>query len=169
MRRCNKNNCSTCPYVKVGTEVQAWATEAKVKINASGNCDTTNLIYCITCNKCNQNYIGETKRPLKVRFGEHLGYVRNKKLNEPTGHHFNLPGHNITMMEITLLEKIWSSSTNLRKIRESKYIQDFDSFYNGINQRRCSSKNKNKIPIFTTISKFFKWGFNTPKTLKNTV
>ena len=59
-----------------------------------------------------------------MRFGEHLGYVRNKKLNEPTGQHFNLPGHNITMMEVTLLEKIWSSSTNLRKIRESKHIFD---------------------------------------------
>ena len=69
-------------------------------------------------------------------FKEHIGYVENKKLNEPTGKHFNLPGHNITMMEITLLEKIWSSSPNLRKIRESKFIQDFDSFYNGINQRR---------------------------------
>ena len=42
VKRYNTNNYSICPYVKVGTE-------AKVKINISGNCDTVNLIYCITC------------------------------------------------------------------------------------------------------------------------
>ena len=36
-------------------------------------------------------YVGETGREFKMRLKEHLGYVRNSKLNEPTGLHFNLP------------------------------------------------------------------------------
>ena len=104
------------------------------------NCETENLIYAITCLKCLQQYIGETCRTLKKRFSEHQGYVRNKKLNEPTGYHFNLPGHNISMMQITVLEKVWNGSTAIRKTREKMYIRKFQSLQHGINRTDWSSQ-----------------------------
>jgi hypothetical protein len=72
---------------------------------------------------------------LVARFREHLGYVRNKKLNEPTGNHFNLRGHDISMMKITVLEKVWTNSWALRRIRESMYINKFKSKYHGFNKK----------------------------------
>ena len=80
------------------------------------------------------NYIGETKHPLDKRFRQHLGYVNNMKLNEPTGYHFNLPNHDASMMKISVLEKIWKS-TNIRKIRESMYISKFESLHQGMNRK----------------------------------
>ena len=50
----NKTNTSTCP------------------INKEVNCQTKNVIYCITCKKCNVQYIGETERTLMERFCVHL-------------------------------------------------------------------------------------------------
>ena len=135
MKRCKKPNCPTCPFVIVGKEVKCEITGIKFKINYYSDCDTINLIYCILCTKCRQNYIGETSRSLDARFREHLGYVRNKKLKEPTGFHFNLPGNDISMMQITILEKVWSSSTALRRTRESHYIQEFQSKYQGMNRK----------------------------------
>ena len=45
-----------------------------------------------------------------------LGYVRNSKLNEPTGLHFNLPGHKISMLKASILEKCFHSSLhNIQK------------------------------------------------------
>ena len=128
-------NCGTCPFVTEGNRVKSQVTGELFDINYASDCNTQNLVYCIVCTKCKQNYIGETKRPLRVRCGDHLGYVRNQKLNESTGYHFNLPGHNITMIQITVLEKIWSSSDALRKERETMYINKFESKYLGLNRK----------------------------------
>ena len=38
-------------------------------------CNTKNVIYMVQCNRCNLQYIGETKRRLKDRFNEHRSAV----------------------------------------------------------------------------------------------
>ena len=121
MRKCNKNGCRTCAFVNEGKQVKSEVTGEKFTINYQSNCQTSNLIYCIVCLKCKVNYIGETKHTLDTRFRQHLCYVNNKKLNEPTGYHFNLLNHDVSMMQITVLEKIWKSG-NIKKIREKMYI-----------------------------------------------
>ena len=50
--------------------------------------------------------IGESERPFKDRIGEHKGYVRTNKLNEPTGEHFNNPGHDLSDLKVIVLEKM---------------------------------------------------------------
>ena len=52
--------------------------------------------------KCDDKYIGESERPLKIRFSEHKGYVENNKLNEATGEHFNKKGHSSSDMKNTI-------------------------------------------------------------------
>ena len=134
MKRCNKNGCRTCPFVNETKQVKSEVTGENFPINYPSNCQTSNLIYCIVCLKCKVNYIGETSKTLDQRFRQHLGYVNNKKLNEPTGYHFNLPNHNISMMQISVLEKVWKSD-NIRKIRETMYISKFDSKHHGMNRK----------------------------------
>ena len=80
-------------------------------------------------------YIGESDRSMKERFGEHKGYVANQHLHRATGHHFNLPGHKIHHMEITILEKIHSKNEKVRKTRESMFIEHFNTKYKGINRK----------------------------------
>ena len=85
-----------CPFVVQGKEVRATASEAVVAINKPVDCQTKNAIYCISCSKCTQQYIGETDRSIQARFSEHKGYVANKHLNKATGNHFNQePEHQI--------------------------------------------------------------------------
>ena len=48
------------------------------------------------------------ERTLALRNNEHRGYVRNEKLDKATGEHFNLPGHNMSDIKITVLEKVKS-------------------------------------------------------------
>ena len=77
-----------------------------VAINKPVHCQTKNAIYCISCSKCDQQYIGETDRSLQARFSEHKGYVLNKYLNKARGRHFNQPGHRISDMQATTIEKV---------------------------------------------------------------
>ena len=68
MFKCNKQ-CHLCPFIKETKEVKGngvvW------KINKKFNCETENISYLIHCEKCNEQYIGETERSLKERLGEH--------------------------------------------------------------------------------------------------
>ena len=62
-----------------------------------------------------QQYIGEMDRSLQARFSEHKGYVLNKYLKKATGRHFNQPGHRISDMQVSILEKVHNSDINFRK------------------------------------------------------
>ena len=67
--RCGKN-CATCPYICDGlrTNYTSFSTGETRPIKSNLTCETKNLIYMIQCNRCNLQYIGETKRRLKDRF-----------------------------------------------------------------------------------------------------
>ena len=59
-------------------------------------------------------YVGETKRILKYRFAEHRGYVNNSD-ETATGQHFNLPGHSLSDLTVTILEKVRSNDSRAKR------------------------------------------------------
>ena len=128
--------CPICPYIQEGKVVRSTQSDKIVEINANISCSSKNLIYCLPCDKCGKQYIGETERELKERIQEHLGYIRNSKLNQATGEHFNLDGHFIFDMKVTVIEKLHKTDRATREIRESMYIRDFHSELSGINKSK---------------------------------
>ena len=105
-----------------------------MEVNAPVNCFSNHIVYCISCIHCGQQYIGESHRSLKERFGEHRGYVRGEKLNKATGEHFNLEGHSISDMRIQIVEKIFTKNGFFRKEREKMFINKFDTKRKGLNK-----------------------------------
>ena len=73
---------------------------------------------------------GNTSRKDKIN----LGYVKNKHTNKITGAHFNLTGHRQSDMEISIIEKIHSTSEQYRKQREKMFISRFNTKYKGMNK-----------------------------------
>ena len=104
MTKCN--NCVICPFVRESKTVQSTASKCTVDINRPVNCQTRNILYCITCTKCS---FGESERTLKERFSEHKGYVVNNKITKATGEHFNQKEHKVSDMSVTVLENVFSS------------------------------------------------------------
>ena len=97
------------------------------------DCNTSNVIYKISCKKCGKNYIGETSRPVCDRIKEHIGYIINVD-DQPTGRHFNSYGHSLEDMSWLAFEKIYQNDTYYRKERESLWIEQFNSIQpNGMN------------------------------------
>ena len=95
MNKCGK--CSICPFIKEGKEIKIQ-NKPNWSINKRVDCDSTNIIYLIECSKetCKERYVGETERRLKDRLADHRVYVTNKVVTQPTGAHFNLPGHSVS-------------------------------------------------------------------------
>ena len=133
MRKCN--NCPICPFVQPGKTVKSTATKFSVEINTEVNCQTRNIVYCITCQKCRVQYVGESDRTLQTRFSEHRSYVTNQKLYQATGNHFNSPGHNVADIKVTILEKIHSRDELVRLEREDMFIKNMNTKYRGLNKK----------------------------------
>ena len=92
-------------------------------IKSNLTCDTKNLIYMIQCNRCNLQYIGETKRRLKDRFNEHRRTIDNPKTkSKPTTaaeHFLSSPNHTANDMQLIPIEKIFSNRDSIRKAKEA--------------------------------------------------
>ena len=135
MTKCNDQYCTACPFIKEGKEVkingEPW------RINRQLNCKSYNVVYAIICKKdnCKEAYIGETKHMLKSRLAQHRGYIRNKDDSKATGHHFNLPGHSLADLTVTIIEQVKKSDTLYRKEREEYHIRRFNTLHKGINRK----------------------------------
>ena len=121
MTKCN--NCPICPFVTVGKTVKSTASGYRVDINRPANCQTKNILYCISCDRCRQQYVGESERTLQERF------------SKTTALHFSQNGHKVSDMKVTVLEKIFSTDGAVRKEREKHYIQEMNTKYKGLNRK----------------------------------
>ena len=73
---------------------------------------------------------------LKARFSDHRGYINNQVIGVTTGDHFNLPGHSLADLQVTLLEQENEEDEQYRKECEPYFKKKFDTFYSGINKTR---------------------------------
>ena len=52
-----------------------------------------------------------------------------------TGAHFNLPGHSVSDLSATVLERVKINDISYRKEREKYLINHFNTYYQGINRQ----------------------------------
>ena len=66
---CNRDkNCRYCPTLNKTGEIVSTTTGRNFQSMKSVNCQSSNLIYAITCNYCHIQYVGQTKNRLLTRF-----------------------------------------------------------------------------------------------------
>ena len=102
-----------------------YACEAGIE----GRCTTKNVVYEIRCMLCrDSNYIGETKRPVRLRFNEHLRDSKNKTTDTPFGDHMRIHHPDANVTSTTLKVRILRRCKDVAslKITESKYIRDLN-------------------------------------------
>ena len=134
--RCGKN-CATCPYISDGlTSYTFFSTGETRTIKSNLTCDTKNLIYMIQCNRCNLQYIGETKRSLKDRFNEHRRTIDNPNTkSKPTTaaeHFLSSPNHTANDMQLIPIEKNFF-------LTETQYVRPKKLFLISKGRNTCTS------------------------------
>ena len=127
IHKCNHPRCLTCSFLQEGqTSYTFFTTKETREISNCISCHSKNLIYLIQCKKCHCQYIGETKRQLNERFGEHRRSILNHhQLSNPTpvsALHFNQPGHSVNDVHFIPLELMRSTRDSVRKAREAHLI-----------------------------------------------
>ena len=86
---CRKKDCLYCKLLDKTGIVEHKGRKEESKHNIT--CNSSNVIYCIECTKCNHRYVGQTKRKIKDRLREHLYGIKSQK--ETDRYHFNTNGH----------------------------------------------------------------------------
>ena len=111
--RCHRNRCKTFPFItEETTSYTFFSTNEQRRTRYHITCSSSNLVYMIQCNKCNVQYVGEIKRHLSDRFGEHRRAIEKaiakQQIDQPTAveDHFILPAHSMDNIELIPLKLI---------------------------------------------------------------
>ena len=117
-KSCTRKNCITCEQRHELQDIVASHTGKRYfAIEGEVSCKTKNVIYAITCNKCNIHYVGETCQEIKRRFMQHRSDVIKGLKNTFLVKHFSEANHAWTDMRITVLDKI-SEERDKPKLRD---------------------------------------------------
>lgn len=83
-------------------------------------CITERAVYCLSCKRCNQQHIRETKRRLSDWFVEHLPTMRMKDFFLPVARHFNSDGQSFN--DISVCTELFLGENEIRKYKEKDLI-----------------------------------------------
>ena len=94
--------------------------------------DNQNVVYRIPCNDCNAAYIGETERPLHIRFNEHKTGIKNNiwKVSKIVKHCLN-EKHSPNWSNSTILQKhapSWRIRTFLESVHSIQEPHNLNKF-----------------------------------------
>ena len=118
---CKKAYCRTCTHIDTTKQVTSSRTLKKFTIKGDFNCNTTGVIYVITCRHCKKQYVGESGRRLRDRIGEHIHSV---EMNEKTiGNHYHCPGHGLPDLKVQVIERVSPNNKQYRLEREDLWIR----------------------------------------------
>ena len=101
----------------------------QAKLLCRVSCLSTNVIYLITCLKCECQYVGETKRQLRRRMYEHLKTIQEHgkpgTLSTPVSSHFNMMCKRPAKLQFQILETLRGDpdelATTLRRKQREKW------------------------------------------------
>ena len=101
-------------------------------------------MYIVTCSKSDRvcpncpQYCGESGKTGEKRFTGHRDTITQQchaTTTLPVGEHFHLPGHSVSDLVFTPVEKIYSDNIFVRKVRERRLINDLDLINSGLNKK----------------------------------
>ena len=133
--------CAVCQISGKHTTHEDKKTDVVWHINRRIDCLTTNVVYKIWCNICDDFlYIGMTTRRFCDRVQEHRSYIyaaiSGKAIDKPTGIHFSQPGHDArNMIAIAIEEVIPKDKPEILIQREKVWIRRYDAIDYGANTR----------------------------------
>ena len=134
VKKCKHPRCHCCNSIIESNHFKSTYTKHTYPINTYMNCNSSNIIYLITCSKCKIQYVGETNRKLKDRLNDHKSNIRTNK-ETAIAIHFRSALHNIHHLQIQPISQI-TTPNYIARLKEEKYWTDkLNTYYpNGLNK-----------------------------------
>jgi hypothetical protein len=114
--------CATCPLMTKTTSFKSTSTNETFPIRGYYDCQTSNAVYLITCNRCQLQYIGQTRNTVNTRFRGHAQDIRRRDQIKPVGEHFSRDTHSERDVTIVVMTNNDNWNTSQRLLAEKSYI-----------------------------------------------
>jgi hypothetical protein len=114
---CKGQKCQTCSILKNSFTFHSTYYNRYYNFQSSCNCGSSDVIYLITCTKCDIQYVGETGQKLRDRMNNHKSTIRTKKPT-PIAIHFNSVGHTSENLSVVPIEQLKTNNFLHRRARE---------------------------------------------------
>ena len=114
-QKCKHPRCATCTHLNCSKFLKCTRTYT---LRHNFVCSSRNLIYVITCTKCQKQYVGLTTQQLNARINHHRSNIFNKKAIY-LSRHFNLPDHSINNLSVQAIDRVQEDHSNpLQELRK---------------------------------------------------
>ena len=139
--KCFKKKCLLCPQIQTGNEHKVG--NSLIRTRELFSCQSSNIIYLLSCEKCELHYVGQTSTTLRQRASSHR-YIFNKKTevlhSRHLTTHFGLPGHDFNhdfkftpLQSVPVNENKKANSVDLQRL-ENKWITKLNTLHpSGLN------------------------------------
>ena len=124
---CKTKACRYCPLIDKSGKIESCYSNRTYNSKIRVDCKSNNIIYCITCNLCKIQYVGQTKRRLMDRFQGHFYKISIKDTEDAVGRHFSHSTHSgFNSMTIHIVDFIYAHpesecALNIRRTVERKW------------------------------------------------
>ena len=109
---CWQPSCLTCTHMNT-SQVISNKDNHSYCIRENFNCKSSDIIYVMTCNVCNIQYVGDTSNTMNSRCREYKSSFRTEKDN-PVAIYYISYNHTIDDYSITIVDKESNRSKRLR-------------------------------------------------------
>ena len=94
--RCGQAGCAACKFapgrVAEGRggvrEVHLRKADMRIPVTQALNCKSENVLYALQCTADGDTYLGCTGNMARDRLGQHLGDIRNDRVDKVVAEHF---------------------------------------------------------------------------------
>ena len=134
IKKCSDKRCKVCPYIKETNHIIFKNKNEEFQISFPFTCTTQNLIYCMICHGCGEQYIGETGDTLRHRLTVHRQQIRQKEYRQlkVSAHIEECAGSREPNFDIVPFYKMREDSKIKRCLKEKYFISKFRPSLNAL-------------------------------------
>ena len=139
--KCNGKRCEVCNYIEPGSKFKSFVTKKSYKINFRFDCNSSDVIYLISCKICGRQYTGTTVTRFRERFNQYKSNVSlysqgvRGMMQEKMISHFFTENHNGCSKDMSV-QIIDHCDPNDKERRESYWIETLETSYpKGLNYK----------------------------------
>ena len=136
---CGRPRCKSCETMTTTSTIKNRDSKT-FYIKHTLNCQSNFVVYCITCNKCQIQYVGQTINSFSTRLSGHRHNIKfNKTAKAPhVAPHFNISGHSLSC---TLLQRVAVQDQAKLNLAESIWIHRLNCVWPmGLNEHDPSGR-----------------------------
>ena len=114
--KCNRPRCSHCSSIVESNSFLSTTASASFSVRENFTCASSDVIYLITCKKCNIQYVGQTQQKCSQRMNKHKFDIKHfPDIITAVSEHFNSPGHSIKDFSFMPIDKVTGNWKRLMK------------------------------------------------------